>query len=305
MPGWSSTPSPMTAASAPSGCARIAARTASACSRGTKATSLPSLATYIGSRPRIAQALATAGGTGTARSWMTTPVPEALAISLSAAASPPRVGSRSTCRSGVTASMASTRPPSAAQSLSISTPNSRPSRTLMTATPCRPMSPLTITTSPGTTRCGRRSTPAGIEADAGGVDVDRRRRGRPRRPWCRRWPPPRRRRARPRPCASATPGDHGHLDALLQDEAAGEVGGAGAAHGEVVDGAVDGEVADAAAGEEQRPHHVGVGGERQPGAAEGDRRRSRRAGRAPRRRRRGRRCAGRVRRRARRRRRGP
>ena len=51
----------MMAAPAPSGCARIAARTASACSRGTNATSLPSLATYSGSRPSNAQALADVG----------------------------------------------------------------------------------------------------------------------------------------------------------------------------------------------------------------------------------------------------
>ena len=40
--------------------------------------------------------------------------------------------------------------------------------------------------------------------------------------------------------------------------------------GQVVDGAVDGQVADVAAGEEQRRDHVGVGGERQPGAADGE-----------------------------------
>ena len=41
------------------------------------------------------------------------------------------------------------------------------------------------------------------------------------------------------------------------------------AHREVVDGAVDGEVADAPAREEQRADHVGVGGEREPGAPSG------------------------------------
>jgi len=49
-----------------------------------------------------------------------------------------------------------------AVSLHTSTPDSSPSRTLMTATPCSPMGPLTITTSPGTARCGRMSTPSGI-----------------------------------------------------------------------------------------------------------------------------------------------
>lgn len=62
--------------------------------------------------------------------------------------------------------------------------------------------------------------------------------------------------------------DDRDLHAFLQDETAGEVGGPGAAHGEVVDRAVDREVADAAAGEEQRPHDVRVGGEGQPGAAQ-------------------------------------
>ena len=38
----------------------------------------------------------------------------------------------------------------------------------------------------------------------------------------------------------------------------------GAGHREVVDRAVDREIADAATGEEQRPHHVGVGGECDP-----------------------------------------
>ncbi len=64
------------------------------------------------------------------------------------------------------------------------------------------------------------------------------------------------------------PVDHGQLHALLQHEGGGEVGGPGAAHRQVVDGAVDRQVAEAAAREEQRPDDVGVGGERQPGAAE-------------------------------------
>jgi hypothetical protein len=41
----------------------------------------------------------------------------------------------------------------------------------------------------------------------------------------------------------------------------------GLGHGQVVHGAVDGQVTDVAAGEEQRGHHVGVGGERDPGPA--------------------------------------
>ena len=69
MPGCSRTHSPMIAAPPPNGCARIAANTSPACSRGTNATSFPSLATYSGSRPSIAQALATSAGTGIDRSF--------------------------------------------------------------------------------------------------------------------------------------------------------------------------------------------------------------------------------------------
>src|SRR5690606_3789581 len=58
------------------------------------------------------------------------------------------------------------------------------------------------------------------------------------------------------------------LHALLQYEGGGQVRGPGAAHRQVVDGAVDREVPQAAAGEEQRPYDVGVGGEGEPGPAE-------------------------------------
>jgi hypothetical protein len=46
-------------------------------------------------------------------------------------------------------------------SLTIRVPNSKPSRTLMIAIPCRPIGPLTITTSPTVARSGRMSTPSG------------------------------------------------------------------------------------------------------------------------------------------------
>ena len=68
---------------------------------------------------------------------------------------------------------------------------------------------------------------------------------------------------------SAIRGQVGDGEALLQDEPGRQVQRRGAGHGQVVDGAVDGQVADVAAGEEQRGHHVGVGGERDPGAAHG------------------------------------
>ena len=56
----------------------------------------------------------------------------------------------------------------------------------------------------------------------------------------------------------------GDREALLEDEPGREVQRPRPAHREVVDGAVDREVADVAAGEEQRRDDVRVGGERQP-----------------------------------------
>ena len=50
---------------------------------------------------------------------------------------------------------------SAALSVIIWVPNSSPSRTLMIAMPCTPMSPLTMITSPAVARSGRMSTPSG------------------------------------------------------------------------------------------------------------------------------------------------
>jgi hydrogenase maturation protein HypF len=61
------------------------------------------------------------------------------------------------------------------------------------------------------------------------------------------------------------PGQVGDREALLEDEAGRQVHRRRARHRQVVDGAVDGQVADVAAGEEQRGHHVGVGGEREAG----------------------------------------
>ncbi len=55
---------------------------------------------------------------------------------------------------------------------------------------------------------------------------------------------------------------HLHRQALFDDEAGAEELRTRAAHREVVDGAVHGQRADVAAGKEQRPHDVGVGGER-------------------------------------------
>ncbi len=51
----------------------------------------------------------------------------------------------------------------------------------------------------------------------------------------------------------------GERESLLDDEAGGKIKRARAAHGDVVDGAVDGERADIAAGEEQRRDHKRIG----------------------------------------------
>ncbi len=126
--------------------------------------------------------------------------------------------------------------------------------------PCRPISPLRITASPGADlgrrdRGGRRDAAdprgvdeqavglapiddlgvAGDQADAGGVGATAHRLDHPAQ-------------GRDR-------------QAFFEDEADAQAFGARAAHGEVVDGAVDGERADVAAGKEQRPHDIGIGRE--------------------------------------------
>ena len=63
------------------------------------------------------------------------------------------------------------------------------------------------------------------------------------------------------------PAQVGDRETLLQDEPGRLVLGRGPAHGQVVDRAVDGQLADVPAGEEQRRDHVGVGGQRDPGRA--------------------------------------
>ena len=97
---------------------------------------------------------------GIASSTSSTPTPAVPAISLRALASPPRVGSRSTCTPFPTCSLSSsTSGDRVAASLSISTSNSIPSRTAITAIPCRPIGPLTITASPARARSGAGAKP--------------------------------------------------------------------------------------------------------------------------------------------------
>ena len=149
-PGCSSTQVPMTRAPRPYSCARIAASTRSASAAGTNASSLPSLATYSGSRPSSPQASRTSAGIGQLpldqvdadlrRPWR------------SRSATPRRRrGWGRAARGRRRRWRASPRPARAAAAVSLATvvPNSSPSRQLITATPCTPMSPLTITTSPG------------------------------------------------------------------------------------------------------------------------------------------------------------
>ena len=95
------------------------------------------------------------------RSTSWTPTRAVRAISLSEVPSPPRVGSRSTCRSGQTLIISATSGCSAALSVIIWVPNSSPSRTLMIAIPWTPIGPLTMITSPTSARRGWMSTPAG------------------------------------------------------------------------------------------------------------------------------------------------
>jgi hydrogenase maturation protein HypF len=58
-------------------------------------------------------------------------------------------------------------------------------------------------------------------------------------------------------------------EAFLQDEPGRQVERGGTGHGQVVDRAVYRQVADVAAGEEQRLDHIGIGGQRQPGPVDG------------------------------------
>ena len=127
----------------------MAASTASAASGATMATSLPSLATYKGSRPSSSQAASTWGLTGMAASCKRMPTPDWLAISFSVVARPPRVGSRSTRTApGAAASRLATRVCSAAVSLSMVVSNASDSRCDSTATPWSPMVPDSRITSP-------------------------------------------------------------------------------------------------------------------------------------------------------------
>src|SRR6188472_2319018 len=149
MPPGSVRTSPISAARSPPGAARSACSAASAPAGSTTATSTPSLATCIGSRPRISVAPATIGSTGTAASRTSMATPDARASSLSAEATPPRVASRRQRRAGPAASsIASTAGHSERVSDSIVAPSSNSPRASMIAIPWAPIGPDTRTPTP-------------------------------------------------------------------------------------------------------------------------------------------------------------
>ena len=142
----------------------------------------------------------------------------------------------------------------------------------MIAMPCTPIGPLTMITSPGLGPLRTDVHPGGHQSDAGGVDVhlvavagvdhlgvpgDDADPGGPGGVAH----------------VLGDPADDRQLGALLEHEPAGQVRRHGPAHRQVVDRAVHGQMPDRPAGEEQRPDHEGVGGEREPYAAELDHRR--------------------------------
>src|SRR4051812_40229709 len=155
--GGSVLTSPMSAACSQPGTARSAASAWSACSGATKATSLPSFATYIGSMPRISAAPATAASTGTASSRTSIATPEARASSLSTDATPPRVASRRQCTAGpADSSSASTTGHRDRVSDAIGASSSNSPRASMMAVPWSPTGPDSRIRSPGARPAGDR-----------------------------------------------------------------------------------------------------------------------------------------------------
>src|SRR3954454_10209900 len=150
MLGGSVRTSPISAACSQPGTARIAASASSATSGATNATSFPSLATYMGSMPRISAAPATAWSTGTAASRTIMATPDARASSFSTDATPPRVASRMQ-RSALPAAASSASATGHSERVSDWTLASRSNspRASMIAVPCSPMDPETRMRSPG------------------------------------------------------------------------------------------------------------------------------------------------------------
>src|SRR5450755_588993 len=155
MPGGSVRTSPISAACSQPGTALSARSASSAASGATNTSILPSLATYIGSIPRISAAPATAGCTGTSRSRTTIATADERAISFRTDATPPRVASRMQRRCDpADSSNASTAGHSERVSDSISASSSNSPRASMIAVPCSPMLPESRIRSPGRTAEG-------------------------------------------------------------------------------------------------------------------------------------------------------
>ena len=219
--------------------------------------------------PRISDAPRTSGRTGIASSSRITATPEASASSLQMVATPPRVASR---MNRVDGAASSSRPTSSVSgAVSERRSDSMPSspRASMMVIPWSPIGPETITASPGRaaetdSRTGalqhadpRRVDEAGIGLAAlhhlgvAGHDLH------------------------PRPLGGGghrgdDPAQVGDREPLLEHESRREVERPRPRHRQVVDGAVHGQVADVAAGEEERRDHVGVGGEGEPRRPDGE-----------------------------------
>ena len=174
-PGCSRTTVPaMTALPAPSGWLRSAASAASAASAGTNGDQHPLVGhvqriepEHLAGRRHVGRAPAGAVSSST------TPTFEAAAISFSALARPPRVGSRSTWTAGPTASRSSShqREEARRRRSSMVVSKASPSRSRHDRHAVRPIGPLTSTASPARARCGRRADIGLQHADAGRVDV--------------------------------------------------------------------------------------------------------------------------------------
>ena len=222
--------------------------------------------------PRISHVPITAGRSGSASSSSETATSAACASSFSAVARPPRVGSRIQRTAPPSESSASASSCTGAVSLSRSTSSSSSPRATITAIPWSPSVPETSTRSPGPHALGAELDPGRDEADPGRRHVEPV--GLPAldhlRVAGRHGNGHRRRGPRHRGGDAAQVGDR---EALLDHEAGRERDRPRSRDGEVVDGAVDGEVADVAAGEEDRLDDVRVGRERDARAVQVEQRR--------------------------------
>ena len=202
-----------------------------------------------------------------ASSLTSTPTPAAAATSFRIVATPPRVASRSARTPVVAESRSATRPFKGAVSEIMSASMSSSPRASMIVTPCSPIGPDTITTSPGwafttprETSCSTTPIPGRVDIaavrlallDHLGVAGDYLHPGDPGGGLHR----------------GHDPDQVGDREAFLQDEAGGQVERGRPRHRQVVHGAVNGQVTDVPAGKEQRGDHIRVGGERHPGAVQ-------------------------------------